>query len=97
MTNLFAFRATAPTDMKAARDPVGPENDAAIVDVANGAGVVVCAWGNHGAFMERSSKVRALLADHKVKLSCLDVNAGGEPQHPLYLSKSLKPMPLPEQ
>jgi len=31
VTNVFGWRATDPTDMKAAKDPVGPGNDAAIV------------------------------------------------------------------
>lgn len=35
--NLFAFRATSPADMKAAADPVGPENDARISSTIGGA------------------------------------------------------------
>src|SRR3954469_17706712 len=31
VTNLFAFRATDPSGLRAAPDPVGPEDDAAIV------------------------------------------------------------------
>ena len=54
--------------MKAAEDPVGPGNDAAIVRAARESALVVCAWGNHGAFLERSSRVRALLK--KNQISC---------------------------
>src|SRR5256885_1217 len=41
VTNLFAWRATDPRDMKAAREPVGRANDRAIVRAACEAAVVV--------------------------------------------------------
>jgi hypothetical protein len=93
MLNLFAWRATDPADMKAAADPVGPDNDAAIVRAAGEAAIVVCAWGNHGAHLERSSAVTEILRKKKIKLHALRVNAGGEPAHPLYLPGNLRPMP----
>src|SRR5258705_418308 len=89
VTNIFSFRNTNPNKMKAAKDPVGPGNDAAIVRAARQSALVVCAWGNHGAFMARSARVRALLKDQK--LFALRVNANGEPAHPLYLPGSLTP------
>jgi len=92
VTNVFGWRATDPDDMKAAADPVGPGNDAAIVRAASESAIVVCAWGNHGAFLERSSRVRALL--NGKKLFALRVNANGEPAHPLYLPGSLEPRRL---
>ena len=91
ITNLFAWRATDPGDMKAARDPVGRGNDAAIVRAAREAAIVVCAWGNHGAHLGRSQKVLRLLQD--LPLHVLKLNGGGEPAHPLYLRAMLKPKP----
>ncbi|MGH8765433.1 MAG: DUF1643 domain-containing protein, partial [Burkholderiales bacterium] len=88
VTNVFAFRNTNPNLMRAAEDPVGRGNDAAIVRAAKEAAIVVCAWGNHGAFIERSSRVRTLLKGFK--LHALRVNANGEPAHPLYLPGKLK-------
>jgi hypothetical protein len=90
VTNIFAFRNTNPNQMKVAKDPVGPGNDAAIVRAAKESEIVVCAWGNHGAFLNRSARVRALL--DKTKLHVLRVNANGEPAHPLYLPGRLKPI-----
>src|SRR5207244_6390283 len=61
VTNLFGWRATDPDNMKAARDPVGRGNDAAIVEAARHSKLVVCAWGNHGLHCERSTHVMKLL------------------------------------
>lgn len=90
--NLFAFRATDPIDMKAARDPVGPDNDAAILECADRAGKVICGWGNHGGHLGRSSAVRKALAWKE--LHCLRITQAGEPQHPLYLPNDIKPIKL---
>jgi hypothetical protein len=90
VTNIFAFRETNPDRMKAVKDPVGPGNDAAIVWAARDSAIVVCAWGNHGAFLDRSSCVTILLKKNQIKLHALRVNANGEPAHPLYQPGSLK-------
>ena len=91
VTNVFAWRATDPAAMKAVEDPVGAENDAAIARAAREASLVVCAWGNHGAHLERSVRVIALLKQSGVRLHALRVNGSGEPAHPLYLKSSLRP------
>jgi hypothetical protein len=91
VTNVFAWRATDPQAMKAVRDPVGRGNDAAIVRAAKQSAIVVCAWGNHGAHLQRSAAVLRLLRDAGIALHVLRVNAGGEPAHPLYLSGTLRP------
>ena len=91
VTNLFGWRATDPENMKAVRDPVGRGNDAAILAAANAAGVVVCAWGNHGLHRARSAHVVDLLRRAGVALHALRVNGCGEPAHPLYLPASLEP------
>ena len=94
VTNVFAFRNTDPARMKAAEDPVGPGNDAAIVRAAREAGIVVCAWGNHGGFLGRSTQVLEKLKANGIRLHALRVNAGGEPAHPLYLPSRLSAIPL---
>lgn len=87
MTNIFAYRATDPRDMKAVAEPVGPGNDAALVEVASKAGVVVAAWGTHGSHMLRGIEVCKLIPD----LHVLKLTRDGFPAHPLYLLKSLRP------
>jgi hypothetical protein len=92
VTNIFAWRATDPEEMKAVREPVGRANDAAILRAAREAAVVVCAWGNHGAHRERAKKVLELLTLNSVELSCLRINkTTGQPAHPLYLPGTLEP------
>ena len=91
MTNIFAFRATDPKVMKACPEPVGPGNDAALIRRAGQAGIVVAAWGTHGAHLERGAVVRNLLAD----LHCLRLTKDGHPSHPLYLPAHLEPLRWP--
>ncbi|NDP63754.1 MAG: DUF1643 domain-containing protein [Polaromonas sp.] len=90
MTNLFAFRATQPSVMKAAADPVGPDNDQALLCMAQGAGVIVAAWGVDGAHQGRGDAVRVMLPN----LHFLKLTQAGHPSHPLYLPKILRPQPL---
>lgn len=87
--NLFAYRATDPRDMKAARAPVGRDNDRVILELAGKVGKVIAAWGNEGAYLDRADAVRALLPE----LHYLKMNRSGQPAHPLYLPKGLKPQP----
>jgi hypothetical protein len=95
MLNLFAFRATKPADMfgdVSFIDIVGPENDGHIAHACDLAQIVVAAWGNHGKFMGRDAKVRALVPG----LQVLRLNKDGSPAHPLYLPGRLTPMPWKE-
>lgn len=89
MTNLFAFRATKPTVMKAQTEPVGAENDRWLKEVAAEAGLVIAAWGNHGAFLNRSEHVRAMMP---VKLYCFRLTSKEMPEHPLYMPKNIQPV-----
>lgn len=89
MTNLFAFRATKPEDMMTAVDPVGADNDQHLLAAAQGAGVIVAAWGTHGEFMGRDATVRNLIPG----LHCLALTKGGHPHHPLRLRADLIPVP----
>jgi hypothetical protein len=87
MGNLFAYRATSPRDMKAAKDPVGKDNDKWLLQLAKDAGLVVAAWGNDGVFCGRSKQVVELIPS----LHYLKLNMSGQPSHPLYLKSDLKP------
>lgn len=90
MVNLFAFRATNPIDMKSEKDPIGPDNDVWIRQLANDAGVIVAAWGNDGPHMGRSKKAKEMIPN----LKCLKTNRTGEPAHPLYQPGSALPIDM---
>lgn len=88
MTNIFAFRATDPNDMKKAADPIGTLNDHILANMSVGAGVIVAAWGTHGEFKDRGMTVRSNFRG--MNLQCLGTTKDGYPKHPLYLAKSTK-------
>lgn len=97
MTNLFAFRATKPADMKKQSDPIGPDNDKWLVETASNAGLVVAAWGANGdgnwgkpdgKWRQRDAQVERMIEKlHVFRLT----PKGGMPEHPLYLPGDLKP------
>jgi hypothetical protein len=95
VTNIFAFRATDPKVMRAEADPVGPDNDAAIMQSATlwRPDRVICAWGTHGAHQNRGTVVTDLLRKTGVGLWHLGLNAGGAPRHPLYIGYDRQPEP----
>jgi hypothetical protein len=91
MTNLFAWRDTDPAAMKRQAKPVGHKNDTTLKTLASKAGLVVAAWGRHGAHLGRGTAVKEMLPN----LHALAVNQDGSPTHPLYLKGHLIPVPLP--
>lgn len=90
MTNIFAWRDTFPANMKASPEPIGAENDKWLKEVASRCELRVAAWGNHGQHLDRSKHVRDMLPE----LHCLRTTSLGEPEHPLYLKKTLTPIKL---
>lgn len=91
MTNLFAWRATQPNDMKRESNPVGQDNDSWLLKLSSKAGIVIAAWGTHGCHMHRDLTVKQLLGNVGVKLHHLGLSKDGFPKHPLYLPKTSKP------
>lgn len=87
VVNLFAYRATDPSELNAADDPVGPENDGHIVTESLMAEITVAAWGRSipRKFEDRASEVLKLLLEKSVpRVYCIGMNADGSPKHPLY-------------
>ncbi|MFL4469687.1 DUF1643 domain-containing protein [Tateyamaria armeniaca] len=91
VTNIFAWRDTDPKAMRAAADPIGPDNDAAILERAAWADEVIAAWGTHGAHLDRGAQVATLLHSTARPLFHLGLSKAGHPKHPLYLPYSQSP------
>ncbi|MCP3970131.1 MAG: DUF1643 domain-containing protein [Rhodobacteraceae bacterium] len=97
VTNIFAWRNTDPRAMRAATDPVGPENDAAILDSCPWADRIICAWGTHGAHLDRGPAVETLLRRNTDQpLHHLGLTKAGHPRHPLYIGYAVQPVPWTE-
>ncbi|NOD66520.1 MULTISPECIES: DUF1643 domain-containing protein [unclassified Ruegeria] len=91
VTNIFAWRDTDPRKMRAATDPVGPENDRAILDGVDWADRVIAAWGTHGAHLDRGPAVEQLLRQTGQPLFHLGLTKDGHPKHPLYIAYTQQP------
>lgn len=92
VVNIFALRSTDPAALYVAEDPIGPENDSYIIQAAQSAQTVICAWSKNGQLKGRALHVRELLDKHGVKLHALRFNKDGSPEHPLYIPYSVSPV-----
>lgn len=97
VTNLFGFRATDPWDLKKVHMPVGGLNNSYIGVAARNCDKVICAWGNHGCYLNRSETVR-----HQLRLefpgkafSIGPLTKSAEPKHPLYIKYETELLPMP--
>jgi len=91
VTNIFAWRDTDPRKMRAAADPVGPENDETISQSCLWADQIIAAWGTHGEHLNRGPKVTSLLRATGLPVSHLGLTQAGHPKHPLYIAYSQQP------
>lgn len=94
VANLYALRSTDPKAIWSHPDPVGPENDMVLLDLAQANRDIVCAWGSN-AKPERVERFSELAEMAGTRLMCLGTTKGGDPRHPLYLRKDASPRPWP--
>src|SRR5262245_29507082 len=96
--NLFACRATDPSDLKAAADPVGPENLQWILRAVRRSersaqrSTIVCAWGVHGTHRDQDAAMLRLLHEQAIRLAALGLTRDGYPRHPLYAPYEARPI-----
>lgn len=94
MLNAFAWRSTDPAGLEDCDDPVGPENT--VDNLAGwimeaGAEVAVAAWGSK---LRSRRPLRFRLAElGSLRWDCFRRTKQGDPEHPLYLPKELRPAP----
>ncbi len=91
VANAHAYRATDKNRLLDVADPVGPENDQTILDMAVEAKSVVLAYGQPPMRLrQRGRDVETLLRRHP-RLCHLKLAKDGTPVHPLYLPATLEP------
>lgn len=91
VVNLFALRTPHPRRLREVPDPVGADCDAHILAAVERANQTIVAWGNWGSLHQRDRAVLDLLSH--VTMHCLGWNQSGQPRHPLYLKRDVRPVP----
>jgi hypothetical protein len=92
--NLFALRATDPAELYEHADPVGPDNDMHLAEIAQDSHQTVMAWGAHMIAVQRGVKVAAMSWRNPCALK---ITKDGHPGHPLYVSGATQPVPFPPE
>jgi len=75
--NIYAYRATDPTELKSVTDPTGSENEKHVRELVASCDKIVFAWGNDASEPEW---LKPLVPNPY----CLKINKTGKPAHPLY-------------
>ena len=84
VANLYALRSTDPENLWRHEDPIGPENELYLEEMAIMYPAVVCAWGAD-APPARVLQVIEIFQRMQVTLLCLSTTKSGAPRHPLYV------------
>ena len=94
--NLYALRATDPTWLDSADDPIGRENEDHLWRLMRRADLIVVAWGakpNRGKYVNRE-KVMFWGPFWDREVVALGVTKDGHPRHPLYVRGDTTPVPF---
>lgn len=94
VANIFAWRSTDRSVLGSLEDPIGPDNDLAIIEAASQSSIVICAWGIDGSINVRGKQVLSMLKEAGIQPHALIQNDDGSPGHPLYVPYDRKPFPL---
>ena len=90
MLNLFAFRATNPLEMLAAKDPVGPRNEASFSYYRTRVGLIVAAWGGldrkYREGVQWTVRIEKTVELINKPIYCLGCTQEGQPRHPSRLA-----------
>ncbi len=92
--NVFAYRTTDQATLGAVEDPVGPDNDAHLLDMARSADLVVFAYGKPkiARLRARGPAVARTMIEAGIEPHVLRLSRSGVPWHPLYLPDDIQPV-----
>lgn len=90
--NTFAYRCTDQKRLLEVDDPVGPENDRHLIEMARQASLIVFAYGSpHRKLRYRGPEVARMFRAEGHQIHVMKLSSQGVPVHPLYLPGDLKP------
>ena len=78
--------------MTGSSDPVGPRNQEIIERAVSDSGLIICAWGAHGAHIGQDETVLGWLED--AVTYALGFSKDKQPRHPLYLKSDAPLLPM---
>ena len=91
--NLYSFRAADPKTLLKVSKFSHRDNYKHLVTMANQCQLVVCAWGNYPV-IKKLGIPKNIFKYLEQNLHCLALSKKSMPMHPLYLKKSLTPIPF---
>ena len=91
--NLYSFRAADPRTLLKVSKFSHRDNYKHISTMAQQCQLLVCAWGNYPIIKKLGTPLN-ILKQLNQKLHCIALSKTGTPKHPLYLKKSLTPIPF---
>lgn len=91
VTNIFAWRATDPRELRKATAPVGPENTRHVMQATREAAMTIAAWGVHGEHQTKGPETARMLWQAGFDLHHLGLSKKGHPRHPLYVPYARTP------
>jgi hypothetical protein len=92
--NLFALRATDPSELARAADPIGPNDDEWLDRLAARATEIIAAWGAHKLAVSRARDVLPRLEHYCGTASCIGQTRALAPRHPLFVRADAPRRPL---
>ena len=91
--NLYSLRAADPKTLLKVSKFSHIDNCKHVSTMAQQCQLVVCAWGNYPIIKKLGIPLN-IFKQLNQKLHCIDLSKTGTPKHPLYLKKSLTPIPF---
>lgn len=85
VVNIFGYRATDPSELGVALDPIGPENERIVLAAIHRCDTVICAWGAHALAESKSTFLLNRIRSCRPAAYCFGKTKHGAPRHPLYV------------
>ena len=85
VVNVYAYRATDPSELAKQPDPFGPRNAATVAAAVARCDVVICAWGAYPPARDHARRILNEVRARRLAVYCFGKTKAGAPKHPLYI------------